>query len=420
MNTANASPLSSLALYLAARRDALLNIWRTTCEGDPACNAVANLNREEFNNKVPVMLNEFDHQLRHQPLTMDIKLLASEHGLHRWQKGYVLSELLAEVHHMNRILLDEFRQFWQLYPPADPALMIEAYEYLAQFTNLSVNGSVEQFADLQRTTASTRVQTLQNALDELNELTRQRGDMLRTASHDLRGSFGIIHGAASFLNLVDADETERKQMVEMLNRNLTTVRQMVVQLMDLARLEAGQETLSIQTFDAGKLLRDLVESYQPLAKEAGLLLRADGPSDLLVESDPLQLQRILQNLVLNALKQTAAGWVSVSWARENDYRWIVSVQDSGPGLPNQSASSYSQTLAPTAESSAAFGVETSEENAREADVVRASQSPFRQSEGIGLSIVKGLCELLRATLEIETKTGEGTLFRIRLATHWKL
>ncbi|MBD2757733.1 sensor histidine kinase [Spirosoma validum] len=96
-------------------------------------------------------------------------------------------------------------------------------------------------------------------------------------------------------------------MLDMLLRNLTTCRSLVTQLMDLARLEAGQEALHIQPLDAGQLLTNLVASYQPLATERGLLLKADGPASLPVACDPLQLQRIIQNLVLNALKHTPTG-----------------------------------------------------------------------------------------------------------------
>ena len=102
-------PLIDLAAYLAARREAVLNNWRTACQTDPAFNTTAGLSREEFNNKVPFMLNEFERRLRQQPLEGDVELLAEEHGLHRWQKGYVLHELLGEVQVFNRILLDELK-----------------------------------------------------------------------------------------------------------------------------------------------------------------------------------------------------------------------------------------------------------------------------------------------------------------------
>ncbi len=209
MNTPIDPSLATLATYLAARREAILNTWRTACQNDPACNTIASLSREEFNNKVPFILNVFDQRLRQLALNADIEQLSEEHGLHRWQKGYTLQELLTEIHHLNQVLLDELRHYWQRHPAPEMDWVAESYEYLSWFKTLSISGSVGQYTELQRLDASNRVQLLQQALDDLNDLTRQRGDLLRTASHDLRGSFGIIEGAASYLNLVEADEPER-------------------------------------------------------------------------------------------------------------------------------------------------------------------------------------------------------------------
>ncbi|SFD44203.1 sensor histidine kinase [Spirosoma endophyticum] len=415
------APLAQLATYLAARRESLLANWRTACETDHTLKIVASLSREEFNNKVPFMLNVLQQQLGGQDQKDQIGLLAAEHGLHRWQKGYALVELSAEMQHLSNILLGELRLCWQLYPAIDRQAMATAYEFFATFTYQINVGSLQQYDTLQRTTALSRVEVLEKTLTQLTQLSRQRSDLLHQSSHDLRGSFGIIAGAASMLELTSDSEEDRQQFLAMLQRNLANSRHLVTRLIEVARLEAGQETLNIKPLDAGQLLINLVAGYQTLAAERGLLLKADGPAALPVESDPVQLQRIIQNLVLNALKHTATGFVSVSWSRENDYRWIVSVQDSGPGLPTASqVGSLPQLLAPSPESTAAFGVANPQDDARQAVTMQASRSAFaHQGEGIGLSIVKGLCELLRAQLEIESEPGKGTLIRIRLAIHWK-
>jgi signal transduction histidine kinase len=410
-----------LATYLAARREAILANWRTTCEADSTLKTVASLSREEFNNKVPFMLNVLQQRLRGRQEEDQVDLLAAEHGLHRWQKGYSLAELSAEMLHLSNLLLVELRLFWQTYPTTDCSLMSSVYEHFSKFANQINTASVGQYDKLQRISASSRVEVLEKALSELNQLGQQRSELLRHSSHDLRGSFGAIQGAASLLELSMDSEEDRKRMIEMLLRNLTNCRSLVTQLMDLARLEAGQEALTIQPIDAGQLLTDLVASYQPLAAEQGLLLKADGPISFPVDCDPVQLQRIIQNLVLNALKHTPSGYVSVSWTKENESRWIVSVQDSGLGLPTATkVGSLPQLLAPSSESTAAYGLANPTADAQEAATTQAAHSAFaHKGEGIGLSIVKGLCELLRAQLEIESQPGVGTLFRIRLSIHWQ-
>lgn len=412
--------LDQLATYLTARREALLTNWRTACETDASLKGVRSLSREEFTNKVTSMLDVLQQRLRAHPEEAQVDLLAAEHGLHRWQKGYTLAELLAEMQHLGQVMHRELRAFWSGYPFPDPSLLPSIYEHLATFSNQINTGSVSQFVYLQRLTASSRVEALEKAMSELQTLDQQRSAILRQSSHDLRANFGAIQGAASLLEQVINSEQERKQMLDLLRRNLTNSQSLLTQLMDLARLEAGQETLRIQPVDVGQLLTNLVADYQPLAGERGLSLQADGPASLVVDCDPLHLQRIIQNLVLNALKYTVEGWVSVSWSSESDYRWVVSVQDSGPGLPSaDQTSSLAQALSPTTDSSAAFGTTNPQVDAQEAAIIQASPSAFsHKGEGIGLSIVKGLCELLRASLEVESKLGEGTLFRLRLAIHW--
>jgi signal transduction histidine kinase len=413
------APLAPLATYLSSRREAILANWRTACESDPRLSSIASLTREEFNNKVPFMLNVFEQQLRGEPQSYQVGLLAAEHGLHRWQKGYALGELAAEMQQLNSILLREFRQFWDFSPDIPPAVSVDAYEHLARFSNEISTASVEQYTALQRQSAASRMEALEKTLAQFNELSQQRSNLLRHSSHDLRSTFSIINSAATLLEMAGDSEAERKQFLDMLLRNLANSRTLVTELIDLARLEAGQEPLHIESVNAGQLLADLVATYQPLAQERGIQLLADGPPELGVNCDPNHLQRIIQNLVLNALKHTATGWVSVSWSREDEYRWLVSVQDSGPGLPGaKEPGSLSQVLSPSPESTAAFGLPNPGADAKEAINTKASGTAFSlKGEGIGLAIVKGLCELLRANLEIESKPGVGTLFRIRLSIH---
>ena len=79
----------------------------------------------------------------------------------------------------------------------------------------------------------------------------------------------------------------------------------------------------------------MCENLQPLAAERGLFLKADGPATLSVEGDAGKIRRIAQNLLLNALKYTQEGGVTMRWgdSRNNDpERWMLCVQDTGPGF----------------------------------------------------------------------------------------
>jgi signal transduction histidine kinase len=148
----------------------------------------------------------------------------------------------------------------------------------------------------------------------------------------------------------------------------------------------------------------------------------DGPSTLPVEGDKPKVLRILQNLLLNAVKYTEKGGVSVSWGldktRDTD-RWTFSVQDTGPGLDEPHAASLAQELSDATVVSEQTK-DASEDRRRDmagAETV-ASESggapDQRHGEGVGLSIVKRLCELLDASLELATEPGQGSTFRVIL------
>ena len=274
-----------------------------------------------------------------------------------------------------------------------------------------IGGSTAQYDEFQKAEAFERALNLQWALDNVNELVRQRGAMLWVASHDLCSSFSVLQGAASLLDMPDNTEQERTEMLQILHRNFPRLAVMLTELMDPARLEAGREAFQIKPFDAAELLRNLVESVHPMAQERGLFLKADGPPCLPVMGEATKVDRIVQNLLTNALRITTEGHVSVSWSHENQFRWVLSIQDTGPGLSVGSALWLFDQLRPAIESAAVFDQNTPNNTPTpRAAVSIPVNSP--QGEGIGLYIVKRLCELLNASLNVETHAGVGTIIRV--------
>ena len=427
--TVNSSQhLSELTNYLFSRREAILNQWRSACEQDPALGRSTTLSREEFNNLLPLVLDILEDRLLNNPPIADPAITAQAHGLHRWHKSHGLIDTLNELNHLTQTLHHELRVFRELFPHVDRDLLINVQQQISEFMQEIISGSVAKYDELQRLQATNRANTLQQAVNQMQELSQQRGDILRESTHDLRGSFGIVNMAADLLKAADLNEADRQHFVDMLSRNLTNVQDLLTSLMDLSRLEAGQEPLQTESVNVAQLLQEIVTSAQPMADERGVILQADGPPSLMVETDRIKLQRIVQNLLLNALKYTIStpdrrAIVSVSWSAEGEYRWLFSIQDSGPGLPPTTVGVLGQQLRPTVEPTSAMGPDQAEPVAvlpdgvpaipAPADMDLASQ-PSKGGEGVGLQIVKRLCELLDANLDVETQAGRGTLFRIRM------
>jgi signal transduction histidine kinase len=113
-----------------------------------------------------------------------------------------------------------------------------------------------------------------------------------------------------------------------------SLHELLTKLADLARLDAGQDQLYLDTFDAAAAVRDLWGSLRQMATERSLFLRTAGPAVLEVQGDRIKILRVVQNLLLNALRYTAEGGVTVEWQARGTPerpRWQVSITDSGPG-----------------------------------------------------------------------------------------
>lgn len=405
--------MNGLAIWLNSRRTQLLIMWRNRCEADSSLPTANSLSKEQFNDRVPELISVLINRFTEEKSLISPIQIAREHGLHRWRLGYTLEELLREFAHLHECFIDEISTFCNTEQVTDHNVLLRSHQLASALIHEAITGSVTQYNDLQKITAAERAANLQHTLDELNELIRRRADVLRMASHDLRGSFGVMRGAAYILDQPGNTEEERLEMVQMLQRNFSKVTSMLTQLMDLARLEAGQESLYIESFDVSELLQRVTDTLLPFADERNLYLRTEGPSMLAARGDSIKVQRIVQNLLLNALKYTRQGGVTVTWASEGPLRWLLLVKDTGPGLSEKSATALS--MEPSLEEVTVEGRKstirvTSNEPDKDAELPSTAQP---KGEGIGLHIVKRLCELLNANMEVEATPNTGTTIRIR-------
>jgi signal transduction histidine kinase len=419
--------IDTLADHLLGRRDSILKNWRHAVDEDPALTSASTLARKEFYDHIPAVLDAFDQMLRARYLSekaeaaQEQKEHAAEHGLHRWHHGYNQRDVMREWSHLHIVLVNELENYSELSPGIESGgAMSVARRALAELCSNGVNESAMRYAELQQVEAAARIQDLEQALESLSELDRKRVETWRRAVHDVRGSFGVIKNIADQLHDEEADEVLKTEFLTLLQKSVSSLHGLLNNLLVLSRLEAGQEQRDVHPIDAAVILKELSESFQPLAAERGLFLRVQGPPSLLVQGDAINIQRIAQNLIWNALKYTRDGGVTIGWEaleKEGLRRWAFFVQDTGPGFQSGASGPLSRTIeASTLEAEA---VEQSSRPAIDAQPVSTvaphptqRQAPPQPGEGIGLTIVKRLCELLDATLELTTEFGQGSVFRV--------
>lgn len=423
--------LSALASHLGEQRDSILQRWRTATENVPELTISSSLTRTQFNDHIPGVLDAFAHRLRAWPgeesaqSQQQEKEQVTEHGLQRWQQGYQLREVTREWGHLQLCLMKELEEYAIAHPELEPPVMPTAQRELAQLCWDGVSESTTQYWRLHQAEAAGHVHDLQQALSTLNELERVRAEAWREAAHDLRGSVTVVKGVADVLKSDNMSEPIRLEFFDMLHRGVSSLHEMLNDLMSLARLEAGQERCQVAPFDAGILLADFCKSSLPLAHARGLFLKMNGPESLLVEGDRAKIQRILQNLLLNALKYTQRGGVTVFWEAKEDHEtrsWTFCVQDTGPGLDAGPGAPLARQLYEATQITHNIE-EVNQQDTTAGHSANAPTAPAQSQtlpanqlpgEGVGLSIVKRLCELLDASLELETSPGAGSTFRVTL------
>lgn len=421
--------LVALATHLHVRRGTILRSWRERVEADPEWTTGSTLPRTQLHDHIPDFLRLYNLRLQNgtgrpsAELDAESTEKAAGHGLQRWQQGYRLREVTREWGHLHICLVDELESYSLSQPDLSPEAMAMARRELARLCNHGLSESTARYFEMQQTEAEGHVRDLQQTLAQVQALERQRARLWQQAAHDLRGNVGVVTNVTSGLSREGVSEGIRDELLRLLQNSVGALRSMLEDVIRLARLQAGREQRQVEDFDAAELLRSLCESLKPLASERGLTLETEGPESLWVVGDAIKVRRIAQNLLLNALKYTQEGGVTVVWgdSRNNDpERWMLCIRDTGPGFHAGPGAPLAEALKDaTAEAREVEEKAGAGNGWNEADPAEAAAPDLRpvyqeRGEGIGLSIVKRLCELLDASLELESEPAAGTLFRVVL------
>ncbi|MGF6574350.1 signal transduction histidine kinase/CheY-like chemotaxis protein [Paraburkholderia sp. GAS333] len=209
------------------------------------------------------------------------------------------------------------------------------------------------------------------------------------ASHDLRQPLHAIGLLAASLNDTAATPAQHAKTAEHIVYNVEALNQLFNQVLDLARLESGVTQVIRLHFRLSELFERVGSQYRPQAAAKGLALRI-APTAMVVHDDPVLLERVLSNLLSNAVRYTEDGAIWLGFRRAGRQSGgFVEVRDSGIGIPP----------------------EEHEHIFEEFYQVANPQRDARQGHGLGLPTVKRLVEMLGGELQLRSAPGRGSVFR---------
>jgi signal transduction histidine kinase/ActR/RegA family two-component response regulator len=278
-------------------------------------------------------------------------------------------------------------------PPEDIAVAREVADQLAValqqarlYTELEGHA-----AELEQRVAA-RTTELAAASAEVERASRAKTEFLSRMSHELRTPLNVILGFAALLEMDDLspDQQDTVRHILRAGRHLLDL---INEVLDISRIEAGQLRLSLEPVLVREALHDAVSLIEPLAAQRQVALRFEGTDGQYVLADRQRLQQVLLNLLSNAVKYNhPGGWVAVSCTSTPERRLRLVVTDSGWGMTEDQ---LRRLFTPF-------------------DRLGAEQREQIEGTGLGLTLARHLVEAMGGALQVTSAPGRGSTFAFEL------
>ncbi|MFN7994767.1 MAG: ATP-binding protein [Bryobacteraceae bacterium] len=239
---------------------------------------------------------------------------------------------------------------------------------------------------------------LERARDAAEAANRAKSVFLANMSHELRTPLNAIIGYSQMLqeDYIGPEQVEVRGDLEKIERSGHNLLGIINDVLDISKIEAGREQVTMQNVDLSVVVRDVLHTVEPLARQQGNQVTVDcPPSARPAFADPAKLRQSILNLVNNACKFTQNGTVSVAIRRfpEDVAEWSeICVTDTGIGISPEHLDKLFQPFSQVDDSS------TRKYN----------------GTGLGLVISKKFCQMMGGDITVESKPGSGSRFTIRI------
>jgi signal transduction histidine kinase len=230
--------------------------------------------------------------------------------------------------------------------------------------------------------------------DRLEAAEAARRNLIAAISHDLRTPLTSMRLITEALDDEILDGSERRQYLDRLRLNIAAMHGLIEDLFELSRLEAGETSWPTEPVDLAMLVGDTIDAMRAHAVEKSVTVRAEVPDDLVpVRANPEKLQRVLFNLLQNAIRYTPAGSSVTVAASAAEAHVEIEVADEGPGIPEADRATVFDAF------------------------VQAGDRAARGSggAGLGLAIARAIVEAHDGRIEV-VDAGRGTRVRFSLPT----
>ncbi|MEO5941814.1 MAG: HAMP domain-containing sensor histidine kinase [Ferruginibacter sp.] len=234
-------------------------------------------------------------------------------------------------------------------------------------------------------------------IEKLKEVEVLRRELVANVSHDLRTPIAVIQGYIETLQMKEASISveDRNRYLEIISKSTGKLEKLVSELFELSKLDANQVKPAMEPFFISELVNDISNKYQLLATEKSINISTHLAKDLpLVYADVALIERVMQNLIDNAMKFTNKGGnINIQTAKSGD-NIEITVSDTGIGIPEE-------------EREQIFGRYYKANNFTD----------LKNSTGLGLAIIKKILDLHHSSLKLVSKVNSGSSFIFNLPVY---
>ena len=233
--------------------------------------------------------------------------------------------------------------------------------------------------------------TFNQMLDRIEILVTGIKEMSDNIAHDLKSPITRIRGIAEVSMTSDASLKEYEAMAAGTIEECDRLLDMVNTMLMISRTEAGVNNRDCQKLDISGLVRDACDIFQSPAEDKGLTMVYNGPEQISIYGDIRLIQRMVANLLDNAIKYTPAGGkIEVTVARDSDQSVQITVKDNGSGIARQDLEHIFERF------------------------YRCDPSRSQAGTGLGLSFARAVARAHRGDIAVVSTPGEGSTFTVRL------
>ena len=258
--------------------------------------------------------------------------------------------------------------------------------------NIKVKGRANNLLKQQNEKIQQQNEELENHSRMMEEMSEEKDNFINVVAHDLKSPLNNILGLANLIRINGKLSDEQLEYLTLLDQVAGESKNLISNLLDINKLESGLMEQEIVEFDLQLLLRKVIHQFEELAEEKGIRITNTCHEKQEIKSNQAFIERILDNLVSNAIKFSPEKKEVEIGCEFNENQLLLSVKDEGPG----------------------FTAEDKVDLYKKFQKLSARPTAGESSTGLGLAIVKLLVEKLHGDIDLISESHQGSEFRVRI------